>query len=66
MIEKIIAINLKWKVEIADQYPNLTERGRVIYSKEDTCNFTSFETYLRGELRTYSPNTIQLYYAMTL
>lgn len=66
LIEKIIDINLKWKVETADKYPNLTKRGRVIYTKDDSCIYTSFETYLRGELRTYSPNTIQLYYDMTL
>jgi hypothetical protein len=66
LIEKIIVMNLKWKVETADKYPNLTQRGRVIYTKEDTCFLTSFETYLRGELRTYSLNTIQLYYDMTL
>lgn len=66
LIEKIIAINLKWKVETAAKYPNLTKRGRVIFTKDDTNNFTSFETYLRGELSTYSPNTIQLFYEMTL
>ena len=59
-IERIIEINLKWKIETADKYPNLTNRGRVIYTKEDSMNSTSFETYLRGELRTYSSNTIQL------
>jgi hypothetical protein len=66
LIEKIIGINLTWKVETAAAYPNLTKRGRAIYTKEDTYSFTSFETYLRGELRTYSPKTIQCYYAMTL
>jgi hypothetical protein len=66
LIEKIIDINLKWKVETADKYPNLSNKGRVIYTKEDSTIFTSFETYLRGELRTYSPDTIQLYYDMTL
>jgi len=65
-IERIIEINLKWKIETADKYPNLTNRGRVIYTKEDSMNSTSFETYLRGELRTYSSNTIQLYYEMML
>ncbi len=66
LIEKIIEINLKWKVETAAKYPNLTSRGRAIYTKDDSALSTSFETYLRGELRTYSPETIQLYYAMTL
>lgn len=65
LIEKIIAINLKWKVETAEKYPKLTQRGRAIYTREDSYFFTSFETYLRGELRTYSPKTIQHYYDMT-
>jgi hypothetical protein len=66
LIEKIIEFNLKWKVETAGKYPNLANRGRAIYTKEDANNSTSFETYLRGELRTYSPATIRLYYDMTL
>jgi hypothetical protein len=66
LIEKIIEINLKWKAETAENYPNLTKRGRAIYTQEDTYFFTSFETYLRGELRTFSPNTIHLYYDMTI
>ena len=66
LIERILCINLNWKVKTAEKYPNLTKRGRVIYTKDDSCYVTSFETYLRGELRTYSPNTIELYYDMTL
>jgi len=66
LIEKIIAINLKWKEETAGQYPKLTRRGRIIHTKDDSCNCTSFETYLRGELRTCSPDTIQRYFDMTL
>jgi hypothetical protein len=66
LIEKIIEVNLKWKVETAGKYPNLANRGRAIYTKEDAYNATSFETYLRGELQTYSPATIQLYYDMTV
>ena len=66
LIEKIIEINLKWKVETAEKYPNLNKRGRAVYTKDDSRVMTSFETYLRGELKTYSPDTIQLYYDMTL
>jgi len=66
LIEKIIDIHLQWKLEIFNKYPKLTNRGRAIYTKEDSRIATSFETYLRGELRTYSPNTVQLYYDMTL
>jgi hypothetical protein len=44
----------------------LTGRGRALYTKEDSRSSTSFETYLRGELKTYSSRTIHLYYEMTL
>ena len=66
LIEKIIAINLEWKSATVAKYPNLAKRGRQIYTREDTRLSTSFETYLRGELRTYSPETVQRYYQMTL
>jgi len=66
LIEKIIDINLHWKNELSKKYPKLTKRGRAIYTKDDSKDNTSFETYLRGELGTYSSKTIQLYYNMTL
>jgi len=66
LIEKIIDIHLKWKIETSEKYPNLAKRGRTIFSKDDTRNSTSFETYLRGELSTNSPKTIQLYEKMTM
>ncbi len=65
LIEKIVEIHLQWKYELAAAYPKLNKRGRVISSKEDSRSDTSFETYLRGELSTYSPETVQHYYHMS-
>lgn len=65
-IERITTIHLQWKHELFIKYPKLSGRGRVLYTKEDSRMATSFETYLRGELRTYSPNTVRLYYNMSL
>lgn len=66
LIEKIVEIHLQWKYELAAKYPRLNKRGRVISSKEDSKSDTSFETYLRGELRTYSPETVEHYYNMSV
>jgi hypothetical protein len=61
-IEKIVRIVLKWEEELAGKYPDIARRGRPIYSSEDTLYTTSIETYLRGELATYSLRTLKLYY----
>ena len=44
----------------------LSNKGRPVHTSEDTRYDTSFETYLRGELKTYSPATIRAYHAHTL
>lgn len=66
VIEKIVAIHLSWKNEILIKYPKLSGRGRPVSTKDDSRFATSFETYLRGELSTYSARTVQLYYDMVL
>ncbi|MDD2494947.1 MAG: DUF4125 family protein [Tissierellia bacterium] len=62
IIEKVISIRVKWAEEFACGYPNISGNGRYIHSYEDSIYDTSMETYLRGELRTYSEKTINLYY----
>ena len=62
IVEKIIDIVLGWEEDLAGKYPNIARRGRPIYSSEDTLYTTSIETYLRGELATYSLRTLKLYY----
>ena len=44
------------------KYPVITDKGRKLYSESDTPEYTSIETYLRGELFSYSEKTLQLYY----
>ena len=60
--EKIIKIYLKWEAETMRKYPVITDKGRKLYSESDTPEYTSIETYLRGELFSYSEKTLQLYY----
>lgn len=65
-INEIVDINLDWQQEADETYPNLRAKGRPLSSKEDTPYVTSFETYLRGELKTYSADTIMKLHAYTL
>ncbi len=60
LIDQIVEIEIAWAREIAVRYPKLHSRGRPI--DEDGPRGTSIKTYLRGELETYSDNTLALYY----
>ena len=62
LIDKIVEIVLAWTEELALKYPYVVERGRPIHSSEDTPYQTSMETYLRGELATFSSKTLRPYY----
>ena len=50
-----------WLEELAARYPNLTGRGRAIRRAADSPASTSLESYLWGELATYSHRTLALY-----
>ncbi|MBW3094946.1 DUF4125 family protein [Bifidobacterium sp. 64T4] len=59
--EAIIATQVAWAREFRERYPKLGAAMRVLTTAEDTPDATSFETYLRGELGTYSERTLGLY-----
>lgn len=59
--EAIIQIQVGWMEALAQQYPRFAGNARSIHTWEDTVFSTSYETYLRGEISTYSERTIQLY-----
>ncbi|MCI5481454.1 MAG: DUF4125 family protein [Lachnospiraceae bacterium] len=61
LTDAIVAIQVGWMEEFADEYPHLSGNARRIHTSEDTAWETSAETYLRGELLTYSERTLQLY-----
>jgi len=61
IINKIVKEILKWEIELSKKFPYITARGRPIYSSSDSHSKTSLETYLRGELSTYSSRTLILY-----
>ena len=62
LVEKIVDIVLEWEQEMMKKYPNVIQRGRPIRSFQDAPNVTSLETYLRGELLTYSKKTLDHLY----
>ncbi len=59
--EEIIKIQVAWMEAFAEQYPKMADSARSIHTSEDHAYNTSYETYLRGELGTYSENTFVLY-----
>ena len=65
-MNKIIEIVIQWQEDLTERFPYILERGRPLYTSDDTPHSTSFETYLKGELETYSLNTLALYYECLL
>lgn len=61
IIDQIVTIMINWEEEVIEEYPYIASRGRPLRSTEDTPYATSIETYLRGELSTYSLKTLKLY-----
>lgn len=66
IIEGIIPIQVEWREEFAERYPHLSGQARLIHTAEDEMNNISFETYLRGELKTYSMETLVRYASMVV
>jgi len=62
LIDKIVEIVLRWQEELVERFPYVLGRGRPLRASEDTLFATSFETYLRGEIVTYSKRTLELHY----
>ena len=63
LIDRISAAQMAWWRELNEAYPALTGRGRSGNREDDGVAGTSFETYLRGELATYSRQTLERYWA---
>ena len=61
LVNKIMFIYMEWEKEFFERYPIFSSMGRPLYSSEDNDIETSIETYLRGELLSYSEKTLKLY-----
>lgn len=61
IVNQIAEIQVGWMEEFAKEYPNMAMNARSIREEEDSLYNTSYETYLKGELMTYSDYTLSLY-----
>lgn len=61
IVEQIADIQVGWMEEFAREYPFMAGNARSIHASEDTPYNTSYETYLKGELMTYSDRTLGMY-----
>ncbi|MCQ2521512.1 MAG: DUF4125 family protein [Lachnospiraceae bacterium] len=59
--EAIVGIQVGWMEAFAAKYPKMAGNARSIHTAEDTEYNTSYETYLRGELGTYSDELMEAY-----
>jgi len=59
--EHVVARQVAWAVDFCARYPRLGRAMRTLRTTQDTFVDTSFETYLRGELGSYSDRTFEGY-----
>lgn len=59
--ERVVATQVAWAVDFCTRYPRLGRAMRTLRTTQDTFVDTSFETYLRGELGSYSDRTFEGY-----
>jgi hypothetical protein len=62
LIGEIVKMHFRWQKEMFEKYPAFMHGARPLSSDEDTDSATSFQTYLRGELESYSERTLRLLY----
>ena len=63
LAKEITRQHLEWYGEVQRKYPLATGSGRLLYSKDESPEKVSIETYTMGELCTYSINTLRAYAA---
>lgn len=61
IIEQIVKLQVGWMEEFSQKYPHLAQNARSVHTYDDNLYNTSYETYLRGELGTYSDKMLELY-----
>ena len=60
IVERLSELSVRWMEELAAKYPHVGAQGRPIRNSGDSAHTPSFETYNRGELGTYSVQTLRL------
>lgn len=61
IVDEIVKLQVGFMEEFAREYPKACQNMRSIHTWEDTRYNTSYETYLRGELLTYTDETLRMY-----
>ena len=61
LVDRISSIHSKWSADFSEKYPYITGQGRPTSSEADGPQSTSVETYTKGEMLTYSVETLRLY-----
>lgn len=61
LVQQIMEIQLRWQEEYTRLYPKVSRGSRPTGHGSDADHVTSFETYLRCELETYSEATLRSY-----
>lgn len=61
IVDEIVKVQVAWMEEFQLRYPKLASNARSIHTEEDSLWNTSYETYLRGELLTYSNVMLVMY-----
>lgn len=61
IIEVVCDIQVAWMEEFSAEYPKLSGKARTVHTYDDKSYDTSYETYLRGEISTYSDKMLELY-----
>lgn len=61
IVNQIAQIQVEWMKDFAKEYPKLASQARDITSDADDIDNASYETYLKGELLTYSEELLKMY-----
>ncbi|MGN0495845.1 MAG: DUF4125 family protein [Lachnospiraceae bacterium] len=61
VIEQIVVLQMDMLETFGKEYPKAAGNARSFHTYEDNYMNTSYETYLRGEISTYSDKMLQLY-----
>ena len=59
LIRRILEQLILWDKEVSRDFPKVAHRGRPLEAAADKSGITSVETYMAGELKTYSERTLQ-------
>ena len=61
LVEQLVACHLEWAEEFAARFPLYAGTGRALKAADAGWGQTAIETYVRGELTSYSERTLKLY-----